>query len=71
MFTQRELKVLELVCLGLTNPEIASKLYISNHTVKAHVASILKKFEVKNRTSAAYLAAKNEIINIPIMNNVI
>ena len=52
-FTERELEVLHLLLLGLNNKEISDKLFISNHTTKAHVASIYKKLEVTNRVQAA------------------
>jgi DNA-binding CsgD family transcriptional regulator len=50
--TARESEILELVKNGLSNEEIAAHLYISIHTVKAHMENIFKKLEVKNRTSA-------------------
>lgn len=40
IFTERELEVLHLLLLGLNNKEISDELFISNHTTKAHVASI-------------------------------
>jgi DNA-binding NarL/FixJ family response regulator len=46
----RERTVLELVCMGLPNKEIGSELGIASSTVKIHVSSIMKKFDVKNRT---------------------
>jgi len=51
--TTRELDVLQCVAQGWTNPEIAAKLYISPHTVKGHVESILDKLGVSDRTQAA------------------
>lgn len=53
IFTEREKDVLHLLLLGLNNKEISEKLYISNHTTKAHVASIYKKLHVSNRVQAA------------------
>ena len=61
MLTNREKEVLELLAKGYTNPEIAQKLYISPHTVKAHVAAILKKLNAKNRLLAVVVA--EEYIN--------
>lgn len=61
MLTNREKEVLELLAKGYTNPEIAQTLYISPHTVKAHVAAILKKLNVKNRLLA--VVAAEEYIN--------
>ena len=52
-FTDREKEVLYLLLKGLNNKEISKKLFISNHTTKAHVASIYKKLEVTNRVQAA------------------
>ncbi len=53
IFTEREQEVLHLLLLGLNNKEISDKLFISNHTTKAHVASIYKKLGVTNRVQAA------------------
>ena len=47
--TNRELEVLKYVTQGLTNREIAEILQITHHTVKAHVASLIKKMGVRNR----------------------
>lgn len=49
----REVQVLELVAQGLTNQEIATKLYLSLHTVKVHARNIYAKLGVENRTQAA------------------
>ena len=51
--SQRELEVLKLIAEGLTNQEIASKLYLSQHTVKVHARNIFAKLGVQNRTQAA------------------
>lgn len=61
MLTNREKEVLELLAKGHTNPEIAQMLYISPHTVKAHVAAILKKLNAKNRLLA--VVAAEEYLN--------
>ncbi len=58
MFTERERDVLYLLLLGLNNREISRKLFISNHTTKAHVASIYKKLNVANRVQAAIKSVK-------------
>ena len=47
--TERESQVLYMVGLGYTNKEIAEKLYISEHTIKKHVTSILSKLDMRNR----------------------
>ena len=58
MLTKREQEVLKLLCEGKNNIEIAEILHISNHTAKAHVTSIIRKLECRNRTNAAYVAGK-------------
>jgi len=50
--SNRELDVLRLLAAGLSNPEIAERLYISLNTVKAHVKSIFAKLGVHNRSQA-------------------
>jgi DNA-binding NarL/FixJ family response regulator len=50
--TPRELQVLDALALGLSNRAIASRLGLSEHTVKFHVASILGKLEARTRTQA-------------------
>ena len=59
MFTSREKEVLELICQGYTNAQIAEELNVSFHTAKAHVAGILRKLEVKNRLMAAIKYVKS------------
>ena len=57
--SERELEVLKLVSDGLSNEEIAEKLVISKNTVKNHIAGIISKLSVKDRTQAAIFALKN------------
>ncbi len=54
--TDREYEVLQYVQKGLTNREIAEVLMITHHTVKAHIASILRKIGAKNRLEASMIA---------------
>ena len=61
--TPRELEVLQLMGEGLTNPQIAEKLVISNSTVKFHVSSILGKLHVESRTEAVVYAMKHDLID--------
>ncbi|HHT05296.1 MAG TPA: response regulator transcription factor [Hydrogenispora sp.] len=56
--SQREMEVLSLITEGLGNKEIAARLFISEKTVKTHVANILGKLQVKSRTQAALYASK-------------
>jgi LuxR family maltose regulon positive regulatory protein len=60
--TERELEVLQLIADGLTNAKIASKLYLSLNTVKAHTRSIYGKLDVNNRTQAAARARELGLI---------
>lgn len=56
--SDRERQVLELVAQGMTNSQIAAELFMSVHTVKLHVANILRKFNLPNRTEAAVFAVR-------------
>ena len=58
----RESEVLKFLVKGLSNPEIARKMLISESTVKAHVSSILRKIKVKNRIEAVVIAVTNNLI---------
>ncbi len=53
MFTAREKEVLELITLGCSNKEVAKRLIISEHTVKAHKERIYSKLCVHNNVQAA------------------
>ncbi len=56
--TPRELEVLELLARGMDNIAIARTLFLSQHTVKSHVSSILAKLQVENRIQAAVRAVR-------------
>lgn len=56
--TAREEEVLRLVATGANNREISQRLFISELTVKMHLASIFRKLQVNDRTKAAILALK-------------
>lgn len=59
ILTPRQVEILALVAVGVTNDEIADKLCISQHTVKTHLYKIYKKINVSNRFQAALWVAKN------------
>jgi len=54
--TERELQVLTVMAKGLSNVEIASELYLTENTVRTHVAHILRKLQVRDRVQAVILA---------------
>ena len=60
--TEREYEVLKFAIRGMPNCEVAKKTFITEHTVKAHMTSIMKKLEVTNRTAAAFIALTNHLI---------
>jgi DNA-binding NarL/FixJ family response regulator len=58
----REIEVLQMIAEGLGNKEIASRLKISEHTIKFHVSSIFTKLDVSSRTEAVTLGVRLGII---------
>jgi len=61
--SNREYEVLQEVALGLSNKEIAEKLFVSESTIKTHVSNLLIKLDAKRRTQAVQIAKKIHIIN--------
>lgn len=62
IITRREKEVLLLIAEGLTNGEIAEKIYVSTTTVDTHRKNLLTKFEVKNTAALIRLATRYQII---------
>jgi NarL family two-component system response regulator LiaR len=62
--TDREAEVLRLLARGKANKQIASSLYVSEKTVKAHVSSILMKLGVQSRTQAALHAVRTGLVSV-------
>jgi two-component system, NarL family, response regulator DegU len=64
LITRREEEVLQLIADGLSTPEVAAKLYISQKTVKNHLASIYEKLNARDRTQAVLLAVRMGIVKL-------
>jgi DNA-binding CsgD family transcriptional regulator len=62
VLTPRELDVLKLVAQGLSNPDIARRLVLSEHTVHRHLANILRKLNLSSRAGAAAWGARTGLM---------
>ena len=63
MLTAREREILQLLADGMSNQDVAAKLFISQETVKSHVRHILAKLEADTRTQAVAIALREAIID--------
>ena len=62
VLTPREIDVLKLVAQGLSNPDIAKRLVLSEHTVHRHLANILRKLSLSSRAAATAWAVRNGLV---------
>ena len=63
MLTAREREILQLLADGMSNADVAARLFISQETVKSHVRHILAKLEADTRTHAVAIALRDAIID--------
>jgi DNA-binding NarL/FixJ family response regulator len=59
--TPREVEILRLIARGLTNPEIAARLFLSNHTIKTHISRIFAKTGSRDRAAAIGYAHRHDL----------
>jgi DNA-binding NarL/FixJ family response regulator len=64
VITRREEEVLQLIANGCSTPEVAEKLFISQKTVKNHLASIYQKLDARDRTQAVLAAVRMGIVHL-------
>lgn len=62
--TEREKEIIEHVCQGCRNKEIASRLFVSEQTVKAHLNRVFRKYNVSSRSQLVAIAMNNQISHI-------
>jgi len=62
--TRRETEVLQAITDGCSTPQIAARLYLSQKTVKNHLASIYQKLDARDRTQAVLIALRLGIVHL-------
>lgn len=62
--TNRELEVLSYICQGLTNNDIAKKLFLSKRTIDRHRANILEKTNINNTAKLVAFAIKHKLVDL-------
>lgn len=63
--TKREAEVLQLIAIGYSTREVGQRLFISEKTVRKHLASIFRKLDARNRTEAVYRGIRLGIVPLP------
>jgi DNA-binding NarL/FixJ family response regulator len=63
LLTEREREILQLLAEGMSNADVAQRLFISQETVKSHVRHILAKLEAETRTQAVAIALREAMID--------
>jgi two-component system response regulator DegU len=64
VLSERELSVLAFVAEGLTNKQIAARLWLSEQTIKFHVRNVYRKLGVSSRTEALRFAHEHDLVNV-------
>jgi DNA-binding NarL/FixJ family response regulator len=64
VLTKREKEVLQLVAEGLTNPQIAEKLFVSQSTIDSHRKSVMTKLQVKNTAALLKFSVENGLVSL-------
>jgi DNA-binding NarL/FixJ family response regulator len=62
VLSESQLQILRLIAEGFSNREIATRVHLSESTVKSHVQDIFQKLQVRNRVEAALRAAREGLI---------